>query len=149
MPVIFETVMASKAGPGISSCQAGEVRAVHGEYTVLGTEVATDIVHMVKLPAGHVPVDLTITTNGAGGTAAAKVGITDDPDGTTEDDDAFIASASLAAAGITRAAAVAGFRIPAVDNDRKVGLTLTAGLATAGQKIGLTLFYRSEQTYDL
>lgn len=139
--------MAGNSAPAIASCQAGEIRSVYGAYNLSAALSSGDVVHLVKLPAGHVPVDAVLDWDDMGTTGAASLGITADDVGTTEDADAFLSAQDMAtAAGIARAALQAGFRIAAVNNDRLVGVTMTADTTATSGKIGVTLFYRAKQS---
>ena len=148
----FYSDSALDSGLGAFACEAGEVKAIRGVITLPATLGATDVVHMVKLPAEHVPVDLILEaddldTNGTP-TIVMDVGITSDSVGSTEDDDAFIAASTLAqGGGMARMDQVTGPRIAAVANERLVGITVDTAAATAAAgDVAVTLLYRAKMT---
>lgn len=118
------------------------------EFDLTAALVLNDTIDMVKLPAGHVPVDLILDTDDldTGGAPAIvlHVGLRK-ADGTTDDPDAFIASSTVGqAGGMARLSAVAGLRIAAADEDRNVYITVATAPATGATtgKIGVTLLSR-------
>jgi hypothetical protein len=129
------------------SCQAGEIRAVYGEYTVPAGAGIGDRFDLVELPGEHVPVDALLSWDDLGTTGKGNVGITNDPVGDTEDADLVCNDtvAVFTTAGFSRATNPALFTLAPVNNVRKLGLVLTEETTAAG-KVRLTLFYRTKQS---
>lgn len=76
------SVMASAAGPAVASAQAGQVTVQRGTYDLIGTdsEDAAIQVRVVKLPAGHVPINLALDNDDldSGTSGAIDIGLEDD-----------------------------------------------------------------------
>lgn len=148
----FYADAALPSGLGAFACEAGEVKAIRGVITLPATLAAADVVHMVKLPAEHVPVDVILEaddldTNGAPA-IVLHVGITADTVGATADPDAFIAASTVGqGSGMARMDQLTGPRVASVTNERLVGITVATGAATAAAgDVAVTLFYRAKMT---
>jgi hypothetical protein len=119
-----------------------------GDYTFTGTEAANDIVEIAGIPAGYVPVDVTLDHEDMGGTVTADVGIMSGTYGDAVSARTcgaeFIAAGDLSTAAALKRASVAGAtRIAPTTADRSIGVKLSAATTpTAGAKMRLNLFLR-------
>jgi len=149
MSATYTVAAASDQNPAVTGDGYGEVIAVRGEFDLavdgIGALVLNDVLQMVKLPAGHVPVDVIVDSDdldsNATPTIALNVGIIGG------DVDAFIKVSTIAqAGGIARMDDVAGARIASTQTERYVGITVSTAPATGATtgKIGLTLLYKAE-----
>lgn len=129
-----------------------ELVVCRAEFKLTADLALNDIIEMMPLPAGHVPVDLIVDFDAMGGTAAVAVGVLNA--GKT-DIDVTAASGggnwstglSVAAAGALRADA-AGLRamsrvVADQANNRPLGIKITTDSTATTATIGLTLKYRS------
>lgn len=126
--------------PSITPDAAGEVYAARGSLTLPATLALNDIVELVKLPAGCVPVDFIIDTSAlAASGLAMSVGFTA---GTAAE---FRAAGAVGnAAGIVRMDSPLAPRIAPTEADRTVGVKVTtAGTTPAAGVFGFTLLYRA------
>lgn len=134
---------AKNSRPAISGAGADDLIAVRGEYSLAAALALNDLIELVKLPAGHVPVDFVADTDdldtGATPTLAMSFGFT-----AGTGDELRAAGAFGQAAGIQRADSVLPFRIAPTNADRIVGAKVTTAPATGATtgKIGFTLWYR-------
>lgn len=147
MPTAYQSTPIARNQPAKSSANSGPV-ATRREFDLTAALAINDTIDMVKLPAGHVPVDLILDTDDldSGGSPAIvlHVGLRK-ADGTNDDADAFIASSTVGqAGGVARMAAVAALRVTKSDSDRNVYITVATGPATGATsgKIGVTLISR-------
>lgn len=102
---------------------------------------ASDRVEMFILPAGMVITDMAVM-GVAGSAITCNVGIMSgtagDPDNARTVGAEYFTAASLNAAGAVRMTQDSGFKVPAVDYDRGVGVTVSADMALgAGRYIRL------------
>lgn len=130
----------------IPSAQAFEPIAIVGDYAIPAGITSSDVVEMVGLPAGYVPVDVIVDTASLGSTMTAKIGLLSGDYGSTATRTCgaeFMTGKAFGTAGIYRAD-VAGFgRIAPTDADRGVGLQFTtATTPTAGAVVRVTLIAR-------
>jgi hypothetical protein len=127
-----------------------------GDYTVAAGLAANDVIEMVVLPAGYVPVDQIVATedldsNGAptvtldSGLISGAAGAADNA--RTCGNEAFAASTVGQAGGIARPTKKDFALIAPTDADRGMGLKLAAGAATlvVGAKIRMTVIARPAQ----
>ncbi|MGE4072719.1 MAG: hypothetical protein AB7E72_16240 [Lysobacterales bacterium] len=146
MPTAYQSTKIARNQPAKTSSGYGPV-ADRVEFDLTAALALNDTIDMVKLPAGHVPVDLILDTDDLDSGVAAIVlhaGLRK-ADGTNDDPDAFIASSTVAqAGGVARLSAVAGLRIAAADVDRNVYITVATapGTGATSGKIGVTLISR-------
>lgn len=145
---LLKSIQETRKLPVPNADRAIEDIPIFADYTATGTEATGDVLEMVPLPAGYVPVDVCIDYDKMAGTAfTADVGIMSgnyDDTGTRTCSAVFMTGKTLgAAAGVARAD-VSGFsRIAPTTNIRGVGLNLTTVTGpTAGAKLRLTLWCR-------
>jgi len=148
MATTFQSVNVKGSRPAVDAAEAGEVKAVRGEYDLAAALVVNDIIELVKLPGDHVPVDCILDSDDldTGGSPALVL-------------DAGVVSAGGAAnelidnstvgqaGGVARMDQAGGVRIAPAAGETVYGVkvgTAPATGATTG-KIGLTLYYRSSR----
>lgn len=131
-----------KVNPPISSCSAGEIRAMQGEITLDDALAADDTIRLGLVPEGHVPVDVVLDTDSldSGSGIALDVG---DLDG---DGDELIADSTVGqGGGMARMDQAGGTRLsPASDGPMKIGATVTSGPGTpvTPATVTATVYYR-------
>lgn len=133
----------------LASSNGSEPITLVGDYTLLATESAADVIEMVGLPAGYVPVDVIIDTEDLGATITGEVGILTGTFGDTVNARTcgaqFIAASALGTAGIKRMDVAGGGRIAPTTADRGLGISLTAFTTpTAGAKVRMTVTARPQ-----
>lgn len=130
---------------------ACEIVACRATFTLTADLALNDIIEMMNLPAGHVPVDIIVDTDALGGTAAVGVGLLNsgktDLDTTASGGAAWLTGGSVAAAGGVRADS-AGLRAmsrcaASHTANRPIGIKITTDSTATSGAIGLTLLYRS------
>lgn len=157
---LYKALQVAAALPLLNSDAAADLVPLFGDFTVpAGGLAANDVVEMVGLPAGYVPVDMIVDHDDLGTTLTADFGFlsgnygSSDPGRTCAAE--FLAAADLAAAAGVKRANVPGFtriapikggsHIGLVSGDRGIGfLVKTAAAVTPGAKIRVTLFYRPQ-----
>jgi len=123
-----------------SGCAAGDVKTVELSYTIKdgATLAAADIVELGFLPAFHQIVGAKLVNDALGGTITANVGfITGDPGSEAVGTELYSAQ-SVAAAAATELNSAYALRLPSVDENRRLGLKLSADATASGDKV-LTL----------
>lgn len=136
MPTI-ESNMASKSGLAVSSSQAGQATTQSGNYelTKAQTEDATVLLRILKLPASHRIVNLTIANDDldTGTALVLDIGIEDTVGDTTNATLFANDSAAGQAAGIADVTSLAALELAAADNARyitiDIGTAATTGIA--------------------
>ena len=132
------------ARPSITPDGSGEVYSVRGKVDLAAALALNDVIELVKLPAGCVPVDFTSDIDdldsNATPTLAMSIGFTA---GTVAE---FRAAGALGqSAGLVRMDSVLAPRVAPTEADRAVGMKVTTAPATGATSgtIGFTLFYRA------
>lgn len=135
------------ATPVAVGCEVVTCRA----FFALTADLAVgDIIQLMDLPAGHVPVDMTLDNDAlAAGTvsvALLNAGLTD-IDTALSGGAAWLTGAAVTAAGSARADA-AGLRamsrlVPNQSANQPVGIKIVTDTTAVTGIIGVTLFYRS------
>lgn len=128
-----------------------EIVACRATFTLTADLALGDVIELMQLPAGHVPVDIILDTDALGGSGAGSVGLLNAGktavDTTASGGAAWLTTGSLAAATGLRADA-AGLRAMSrvtPDNaaNRPVGIQITTDTTATSGTIGVTLLYRS------
>ena len=135
--------------PVAAGCELVVCRA---EFVLSADLALNDIIQMMDLPAGHVPVDIILDTDDLGTTGAVAVGILN-ADKTNIDTAAsggtnWLTGGDVATAATGLRADAAGLRAMsrcAVDNgaNRAIGIKITTDTTATSGTIGLTFLYRS------
>jgi hypothetical protein len=135
--------------PPITPAEAGQICAVRGQATLPNTLAANDIVELVPLPPGCVPVDVIVDaddldTNGTPTITLTAAVINAAGDDIVANTEFFTASTVAQAGGVARMDKKTAPRIASSTSKRNVGLKVVAAAATkAAGVVGMTLFYRS------
>lgn len=145
---LLKAIQVRNGVPIPSSANATDIIAIVGDYTIKTGDAAGDVVEMVPLPAGYVPVDTILDNESLAATSVGNVGIMSGNYGDTGARTVaatFNNAAALATAGIKRMDVAGSGRIAPTTNDRSVGIVLTS-LTTpvVGAKVRLTLFCRPQ-----
>ena len=152
----YFAVQALDSYPAIDQAQAGEVGVAYGEFTITATVpllANADLIHMVWLPGRHRVVDCITQMDliEGGITLDTNAGLTDDPDGATEDEDALIEGDITSGRAVTMARMdePAGLVIAPVNNRRRFGFQVDVlpGTQAAGT-IRMWLMYRASDSRD-
>lgn len=129
-----------------------EVVVCRAEYKLTADLALNDIIEMMALPAGHVPVDIIVDTDDLGTTGTVAVGLANagktDVDTAASGGAAWLAAGDVATAAAGLRADSAGLRAMsrcAADQaaNRPVVIKITADTTATSGTIGLTLLYRS------
>lgn len=138
--------------PLVSAAGATDVITVVGDFTTVTGMVTGEIVEMVGLPAGYVPVDVIVAFDASAGAAfTTDCGVlsgnyaTNPAVARTQGNEAFAAnSAGQGAAGLVRAVKPNLAQLAIADNDRGIGLKIVGTLTTlvVGTNIRMTLLCR-------
>ena len=160
---LWQAVQCKFPGPvqALPNADASTNIPIFGDFVIPAGFAAADIIEMTGLPAGYVPWDVTIASEGLGTTLTADVGLMSGDYGKLLDNlgaartcgAEFMAAKALAPAGIYRMDVFAGAVIaptlgdlsttPFANGDRGIGIKATAIAAlTAGKKIRLQLLCR-------
>lgn len=135
--------------PVASGCEVVVCRA---SYAIAADMALNDIIELMVLPAGHVPVDLILDTDDLGTTGAVGVGLLNtgktDIDTTASGGAAWLTGADVNTAAAGLRADSGGLRAMsrcAVDNsaNRSVGIKISTDTTATSGTIGVTLMYRS------
>ena len=137
----------------VLSADGAEPIAISGNFVVPAGLALNDVIELAPLPAGYVPLDVTLDAEDAdsGGSPAVvfDVGLISGDFGVVDNTRVcgadFIAASTVAqAGGIARMAAMGATRIAPTTNDRGVGVKVKVAAATlvAGAKMTLTLWCR-------
>lgn len=129
-----------------------EVVVCRAEFKLSADLAANDLIQMMDLPAGHVPVDLILDTDDLGTTGAVSVGLANsgktDIDTTLSGGAAWLTGGDVATAATGLRADAGGLRAMsrcAADQaaNRAVVIKIATDTTATTGTIGLTLLYRS------
>lgn len=150
---VLQTAAIANGYPAITASGAHDLVAVRADYTVSAALELNDIIEMIELPPGHVPVDVILDTDDLDtgtpaitldvGILAGAVG--DTTVGNRTNGAQFLAASTAGQAGGIARADVKGFtRLAPSDSRRSIGVSVKAAPAvgaTSG-KVSLTVLYR-------
>ncbi len=133
--------LGQKASPAVTGA---ELIAIEASFTLTADLAVNDIIQMMDLPAGMVPVDI-IADWGAMGAGTITYGLLNsgktDLDGT-----AWLASTAVTSAGSARAA-VADLKtmraVAAANSNRPTGVKIATDTSATSGTISITLFCRA------
>ena len=136
--------------PLVSGDGATEVISIVGDFTTVTGMVTGEIVEMVGLPAGYVPVDVIVAFDASAGAAfTTDCGVLSGNYASlaarTQGNEAFAANtAGQGAAALVRAVKPNLAQLAPADNDRGIGLKIVGTLTTlvVGTNIRMTLLAR-------
>ncbi|MBX3653200.1 MAG: hypothetical protein KF686_03380 [Ramlibacter sp.] len=152
MPTLRQSTQVARKDPVISA-DGYEPITIVGDYITGAALAASDVVEMVILPAGYVPVDAILATESldSDGTPAITLdmGLISGTAGAADNartcgNEAFAASAVGQAGGIARPTKASFALIAPTDADRGFGVKIgtAADVLVTGAKIRLTLLAR-------
>lgn len=155
---LFKAEQVAARLPLMNSDGANDLVPQVGDFTVPAGLAVADVVEMVGVPAGYVPVDLIIDNDALGTTFAANVGFLTgayNSGGARTCGAEFIAAAPFQTAGIKRPTVAGSSRILPTkqqshldlpSGDRGIGFVVGAGLAglVVGSKVRFTVLYRPQ-----
>ena len=149
---ILQTNPIAQGHPPVTPSGAHDVVAVTATYVTEAALEKDDVIEMIELPPGCVPVDVILDVEDldSGTSLTLDVGIMAGDVGDTNiakraTGDEFIAASTAGQAGGVARAAVGGFtRIAPSDKSRSIGVKAKAAPAGAGDgsKVSLTVLYR-------
>lgn len=127
--------------------RATDAVPIFADYTFDGTEATNDVIEMVPLPAGYVPVDGYADAEDAGTTVTANCGLLSgeygSSDGARTCGAQFMSGKALGTAGVYRFDVVGFSRVAPSTTNRSIGFALSSVSApTAGAKLRLTVWCR-------
>ncbi len=136
--------------PLVSGDGATEVISIIGDFTTVAGMVTGEIVEMVGLPAGYVPVDVLVAYDASAAAAwTADCGVLSgnyaSTAARTQGNEAFAANTTgQGAAGLVRTVKPNLAQLAPADNDRGIGLKIVGTLTTlvVGTNIRMTLLAR-------
>lgn len=136
--------------PLVSGDGATEVISIIGDFTTVTGMVTGEIVEMVGLPAGYVPVDVLVAFDASAGAAfTTDCGVLSGDYASTaartQGNEAFAANtAGQGAAALVRAVKPNLAQLAPADNNRGIGLKIVGTLTTlvVGTNIRMTLLAR-------
>lgn len=129
-----------------------ELVVCRASFTLTADLAANDLIQMMDLPAGHVPVDIILDTDDLGTTGAVSVGLANagktDIDTTASGGAAWLTGGDVATAATGLRADAAGLRAMsrcAADQtaNRAIVLKIATDTTATSGTIGMTLLYRS------
>lgn len=129
-----------------------EIVVCRASFTLAADLAADDIIQMMPLPAGHVPVDLILDTDDLGTTGAVSVGLLKDDlsdlDTTVSGGAAWLTAGDVNTAATGLRADATGLRAMsrcAVSQtaNRPIGIKIATDTTATAGTIGLTLLYRA------
>jgi hypothetical protein len=135
--------------PVPSANAATDVIPLVGDFTIPTGFATNDVVEMVILPAGYVPVDVIVDHASAGTTVTSNAGLLSGVGGTVDAARTcgaeFMSAQAFQTAGIKRMAAAGGGRIAPTTGDRGIGFVSTSvSSPTVGAAIRMTVLARPQ-----
>lgn len=129
-----------------------EIVVCRASYTLTADLALGDLIQMMDLPVGHVPVDLILDTDDLGTTGGVSVGLLnankDDLDTTASGGAAWLTGGDVATAATGLRADAGGLRAMArcaasQTANRPVAIKIATDTTATSGTIGVTLLYRS------
>ncbi len=129
-----------------------EVVVCRASYTLTADLAIGDIIQVMDLPAGHLPVDIILDTDDLGTTGAVSVGLLNsgktDLDTTASGGAAWLTGGDVNTAATGLRADAAGLRamsrvVADQAANRAIGIKIATDTTVNSGTIGLTLLYRS------
>lgn len=150
---LLKGTQATRLDPVPTVNRATDCVPIFGDYVVVGTEAQNDVIEIVPLPNGYVPVDGYVDAEDCGTTFTCDMGVLTgvyraalDTDGSTARvcGAQFCDNKAFGTAGIYRFDAVGMSRVAPVSYDRGMGLKVDAAVSslTAGAKIRMCVWCR-------
>lgn len=140
MSVVLQAKQIANGVPPLTADGADDTVTLFGDFALTAALAVNNIIEMVELPAGYVPVDVILDTADldtggsptivlAVGVMAGTVGDTTFANRTTGAE--FITASTVGqAGGVARLAVAGGTRVAPTDASRSIGVKVTTGPAT-------------------
>lgn len=126
--------------------RATDAVPIFADYTFDGTEATSDVIEMLPLPAGYVPVDGYADVEDAGTTVTADCGLLSGAYGDTGARTCgaeFMNDKAFGTAGVYRFDVLGFSRVAPSTTNRSIGFALASvSTPTAGAKVRLTVWCR-------
>lgn len=126
--------------------RASDAIVIFGDFAIPSGFATNDVVEMVPLPAGYVPVDIIMDNAALGTTMTCDVGLLSgnyDDTGSRTCGAQFLAAQAGQTAGIKRMAVAGGGRVAPATNTRGIGFAFTSvSTPIVGAVVRLTLVCR-------
>jgi hypothetical protein len=126
--------------------RASDLIPIFGDFAIPAGFATNDVVEMVPLPAGYVPVDVIVDNAALGTTMTCDVGLLSgdfDSTGARTCGAQFMTAQAGQTAGIKRMAVAGGGRVAPTTNTRGIGFAFTSvSTPTVGAVVRLTLLCR-------
>lgn len=144
---LLKSTQVTRRDPIMTGDRASSLVVSFADYVLTGSEVQNDVIEMLGLPAGHVPVDMILDAQDCGTTFTVDCGVLS---GAYLDTGArtcgaeFMNDKALGTAGIYRLDVVGGNKVAPSTTNRSIGFKVDAAVAalTAGATLRLTLLCR-------
>lgn len=145
---LFKATQVVNKLPVMTGDRASDVIAIVGDFTIPAGIATNDVVEMVPLPAGYVPVDVMVDNAALGTTMTFDAGVLSgdfDATGARTCGAQFMTGQAGQTAGIKRLAVAAGMRLAPTTNTRGLGFAFTSvSTPTAGAVVRMTLLCRPQ-----
>jgi hypothetical protein len=148
----YQATQVVNKAPVLSADGATDTITISGDFTTVAGMVTGEIIEMVALPAGYVPVDVSVSYDASAATAwTADAGVLSGDYGTTPAVARTMGTEIMAAnttgqgaAGLVRAVKPNILQLAPADNDRGIGLKIVGTLTTlvVGTNIRMNLLCR-------
>lgn len=145
---LFKATQLVNKLPIMTGDRASDVIAIVGDFAIPTGFASADVVEMVPLPAGYVPVDITVDNAALGATMTFDTGVLSgdfDSTGARTCGAQFMAAQAGQTAGIKRLAVAGGGRLAPTTNNRGLGFVFsTVTTPTVGAVVRMTLLCRPQ-----
>ena len=145
---LFKATQVVNKLPIMTGDRASDVIAIVGDFAIPAGFASADVVEMVPLPAGYVPVDVTVDNAALGTTMTFDAGVLSgdfDTGGARTCGAQFMAAQAGQTAGIKRLDVAAGARLAPTTNNRGLGFVFsTVSTPTVGAVVRMTLLCRPQ-----
>ena len=145
---LFKATQVVNKLPVMTGDRASDVIAIFGDFAIPTGFATNDVVEMVPLPAGYVPVDLTVDNAALGTTMTFDAGFLSgdfDATGARTCGAQFMTAQAGQTAGIKRMAVAGGSRQAPAANTRGIGFAFTSvSTPTVGAVVRMTLLCRPQ-----
>lgn len=145
---ILKSTQVTNRQPIPNAVNATDLIPIVGDYVTTGNEASGDIIEMVPLPAGYVPVDVILDAEDCGTTATTDCGVMSGAylsSGARTCGAEFMSAKALGTAGVYRMDAVGSSRVAPATSDRSIGLKLsTVSSPATGAKLRMTVLCRPQ-----
>lgn len=143
---LFKSTQVTNKQQVMTADRASDAIVIFGDFVIPTGITTSDVVEMLPLPAGYVPVDITIDNAALGTTMTFDAGLLTgdfDSTGARTCGAQFMTAQAGQTAGIKRMAVAGGGRIAPTTNTRGVGLSFSSvSTPTVGAVLRMTMLCR-------